>query len=48
MQITKRTGLSEPFQLAKLQRVLDEAARDSRASTWTRPPWMSRSVSTTA
>src|SRR6266550_3150614 len=28
MQITKRTGASEPFQLAKLQRVLNEAARD--------------------
>jgi ribonucleoside-diphosphate reductase alpha chain len=27
MQIKKRTGESEPFQLAKLQRVLDEAAR---------------------
>ena len=27
MQITKRTGVNEPFQLAKLQRVLDEAAR---------------------
>lgn len=27
MQINKRNGISEPFQLAKLQRVLDEAAR---------------------
>ena len=27
MQIKKRTGGSEPFRLAKLQRVLDEAAR---------------------
>src|SRR6267142_2339172 len=27
MQIKRRTGESEPFQLAKLQRVLDEAAR---------------------